>query len=272
MEPNCLLVRYGESFLKGKNRSTFIKKLIQNISAITGQKQARHFQGRIALAYFSHHHVIRRVFGLTSYSPAVRVDKDMEQIQNSAVTLLQNHKGTFKIETRRSDKAFPLTSPEINRAIGIHIEAQLPLEFSFSASEITLHIEINQEGVYLFTEIIPCFGGFPTGVAGKVHLLVEHEADLLAGLLMMKRGCTVIPVCVSNSVDTSLLQKFSPTKIKSVVMDKSEPYSSLQKNGAVLVSGETFETKKNYLGIVFKPLIAYAGDQIKAQIQEYRCS
>lgn len=260
MEPNCIIVRYGESFLKGKNRGLFEQKLVTNISALTGHKGIHRLQGRLIAPYFNNHQTLQRVFGLTSYSPAVKVEKRMESIQSFALQLLNNGRRTFRIETRRSDKTFPLASPEINKLVGIFIEAHSSLEFSFRAPDTTLFIEINQDGAYLFTETVPCFGGLPTGVGGKVHLLLEHQTDLLAGILMMKRGCTLIPVCVGKEMDTSLLQKFSPQNIKK---STSIPF------GAVAVSGETFESRRKHPGLVFKPLIAYTQEQIDNEFRKY---
>src|SRR3989344_8605194 len=184
---DTLMLRYGEIFLKGKNKGIFEHKLAENIAKITKSSgfpglKVINSRGRLLLPYFAGHSCLRRVFGLVSYSPAVRVEKKIEKIQQKAVELLRGKKGTFRISTKRSDKSFPVPSPEFNRLVGEQVEKHTQLRFSSSAPEITLVIEINQEGAYLFFENIVCGGGLPTGVEGRVLLLVEDEASLLAGV------------------------------------------------------------------------------------------
>ena len=177
MAYDTILLRYGEIFLKGKNKGTFEQKLIENIREMVYREtkvvpKVQKSQGRMLVPYFSGHRVLQRVFGLTSYSPAVRVEKITEAIQHKAVELLRGKTGTFRISTKRSDKSFPVPSPEFNRLIGEQVEEYTKLRFSSAAPEITLVIEINQEGAYLFFESIACAGGLPAGVEGKVLLLV----------------------------------------------------------------------------------------------------
>jgi len=277
MDYDTILLRYGEIFLKGKNKDVFERKLVENvrkmaIKASVSQPKVTKSQGRLLLEYFPEHLVLRRVFGLTSYSPAVRVEKNTEEIQKKAVELLFNKKGTFRITTKRSDKSFPITSPEFNRVVGAYIEQKMPLEFSSAAPDITLEIEINQEGAYLFFETIICGGGLPTGVEGKVLLLVENEVDLLAGLLFMKRGCSVFPVAFTEK-DISLLQAFSPVELKLHMIKDFKELEGLavKKEISILVTGEVLgeETKYKTNLTVMKPLVAYSKKQIKEQLMGY---
>ncbi|HIJ11713.1 TPA: hypothetical protein HA278_06655 [Candidatus Woesearchaeota archaeon] len=252
-----ILLRYGEIFLKGKNKPYFVKKLLSNIHAITGKK-AQDVRSRFVMPYFDNHIDLKRVFGLTSYSLSVRVEKDIDLIVKQAALLAGS--GSFKIATKRSDKSFPITSPDMNVQVGQYVESHSDATFSFDTPDVIIHIEINQEGAYLFTDKVPCFGGLPTGVEGKVELLVENQASLLAGLLFMKRGCTVIPV-MKNDVDISVLEKYSPGQL--VKKEKEE--------GNLLVSGQTFETLSEYdeEGTVFRPLIAYSDERIKRELERY---
>src|SRR3989338_1027783 len=173
MEYTHLLVRYGELFLKGKNRGIFERKLWGNIKAITGVNVSIKTQGRAILPYFEGHGSLKRVFGLSSYSPAVRVEQDVEMIKEAVIKILSGKEGTFRVITNRADKRFHIKSPELNVLIGRYIEAKTSLRFSLYDATIKVGVEINQNGVFLFTETIPCFGGLPTGVEGKVILLLE---------------------------------------------------------------------------------------------------
>ncbi|MDP3697982.1 MAG: THUMP domain-containing protein [Nanoarchaeota archaeon] len=278
MTYDTILLRYGEIFLKGKNRGTFEQKLVENIREIVSREaksvpKVKKSQGRLLMPYFSDHRVLQRIFGLTSYSPAVRVEKITEEIQHKAVELLQEKKGTFKVATKRSDKSFPITSPEFNRSVGGYIEDKTALRFSLTDPDIVLEIEINQEGAYLFFESITCAGGLPAGVEGKVLLLVEDEAGLLAGLLFLKRGCSVFPVAFAE-MDISLLQAFSPVELKLHQVKNVQELEELatQKEISILVTGQTFGDKaKGKTNLtVMKPLIAYSKKQIEEQLNRYK--
>ena len=269
------LLRYGEIFLKGKNKDFFERKLVDNIRKIAlsrGNPKTKIIksQGRLLTGYFKEHSALRRVFGLTSYSPAVRVEKNTEDIQSKAVKLLKEKKGTFRIATKRSDKSFPITSPEFNKLVGEHVERKTDLHFSYGEPDITLEIEINQEGAYLFIETIPCFGGLPAGVEGNVLLLIENDASILAGLLFMKRGCNIFPVAFGDK-DISLLQKFSPVSLQlGKVRNFQEIEEIAPKNKVTaLVSGQVLKNYKNHpLNLlVMRPLIAYSEEKIKEQLR-----
>ncbi len=272
MSREYILLRYGEIFLKGHNQSFFENKLIENLRQIAGVPKVKKVRGRLIIDYFSGHHKLRQVFGLVSYSPAIKVESEMEKIQQKAVQLLQGKEGTFKIEPKRSDKRFPLTSPEINIALGKYIEAHTSLTFDGVNPQHLLGVEINQDGAYLFTEIVYCFGGLPTGVEGRVGLLMENEASVLAGLLMMKRGCYVVPIGLKER-DVSLLQKFSPIKITlKIVKNFIELERFVRENKLlILVSGQNFEKYEKYDTslTVLRPLIAYNSGQVEEELREF---
>ena len=275
MTYDTILLRYGEIFLKGKNKDFFERKLVDNIRKIAlsgGNSKTKIIktQGRLLGDYFKEHSALRKVFGLVSYSPAVRVEKSTEEIQSKAVELLKEKKGTFRIATKRSDKSFPITSPEFNRLVGEHVERKTDLRFSYGEPDITLEIEINQEGAYLFVETIPCFGGLPAGVEGNILLLVENDASILAGLLFMKRGCNIFPVAFGDK-DLSLLQKFSPVPLQLGKVRTFQEIEEMTKENkiTVLVSGQILKNYKSYPlnFLVMRPLIAYSEEKIKEQLR-----
>ena len=264
MDYSHLLLRYGEIFLKGKNRGTFEMKLINNIKKIIGI-DVNHIRSRLIVNYFPEHQKLKNIFGLVSYSPAVRAEKDVEEIKKVALELLKKQKSSFKVETKRSDKNFPIKSPDLNVIIGKYIEENSKMKFQFKNPEVILRIEINQDGVYVFTEVVPCFGGLPTGVEGKVILLIENKASLLAGLMFMKRGCNIFPIAFKKQ-DISLLRKFSPKELELEIVKDLSKF-----NNETLVVGDNFETKKNYpIDLVFMPLIAYSNEQIKKELKKLK--
>ena len=109
MDYNSILLRYGEIFLKGKNRSMFERKLILNIEHIAKVK-VKHLRSRLVVDYFANHIILKKIFGLVSYSPALKIETNVEEIKKWSLKLLKGKKGVFKIKTKRSDKRFPIKS------------------------------------------------------------------------------------------------------------------------------------------------------------------
>ena len=270
-----ILLRYGEIFLKGQNYLVFERKLVENIKRITAIREIKIIRGRMILRYFSEHNLLKRVFGLVSYSPAIKVEKDFEIIKQKALDLVKDWKGTFKIEPKRSDKSFPLTSPEINIALGKFIEKNTKLKFDGLNPDHLIGLEINQDGAYLFTSVISCFGGIPTGSEGRVALLLEDEASYLAGLLFMKRGCLIYPFAFKDQ-DLLLLQQFSPVSLKlHLVKDFKaiENFCSAERLN-VLVSGQNYDRLKEYKTslLMLRPLIAFKDEEIEGMLKEFEGS
>ncbi|MBU0470242.1 MAG: hypothetical protein KKA62_01275 [Nanoarchaeota archaeon] len=272
MKYTHFLLRVGEIFLKGKNRALFEKKVVTNVKKITG-KELKKLRFRLILDYFEGENRLKNVFGLTSYSPAVKVEQNLEEIKKQALELMKGKEGSFRIETKRADKTFSLKSPEINAEVGAFIENNSNLVFDLIHFDHKLNIEINREGAYLFLDTVKCFGGLPVGVSESVVLLIDKEESILAGLLFMKRGCHVFPVSFSEQ-DISLLQKFSPIKLNlKIVQDLSEIEKYGQEKGIkVMAVGDTFENLNNYSSemVVMKPLIGYDEKKIKEELERFR--
>ncbi len=269
---SSLLLRGGEIFLKGKNYPFFEKKLITNIRGVTGRKEVKALRGRFILPFFPEHHLLKRIFGLTSYSPALRVAKNVEEIKKNVLVLLAGKVGTFKIEPKRSDKSFPLTSPEINIQLGKFVEEHTSLRFDGLNYDHLVGVEINQDGAYLFLEIIPCFGGLPTGAEGNVLLFIDSKESVLAGLLMMKRGVNIFPIALTKA-NLSLLQKFSPVPLSlKVISNVSEiDQYALDRRLDILVLGDTFGRRsmiKTSL-TVLSPLMALDEEKIEELLKKY---
>jgi thiamine biosynthesis protein ThiI len=207
-----VLLRYGEIALKGKNRVYFFRKLRRNVrkclkaNRIHGdvwQKGQRIYletdQVEEAIA------AVQRVFGIVSLSPVRVTPADMDAITEESLALAR-HIGldstrTFKVRVRRSDKSFPLISPEIERRVGETIAEATGARADLSkAAEVTVGIEIQPGRALIFGERIPGPGGLPLGSQGRVVSLISSGIDSpVASWLMMKRGCGVIPVHFSTS-------------------------------------------------------------------------
>lgn len=199
-----IMARCGELMLKGLNRSYFESKLTENIkSAISGLGSARVIQshGRIYIEPISNDFkfdnalkAVSRVFGIVSLSPVYKIQTDYDAIMQGSVILagdiVRKHGyTTFKVETNRANKKFPLKTPEINSGIGAAILKNVDgLSVDVHNPSFTVHIEI-RESTYIYSEIILAPGGLPVGTNGKGMLLLSGGIDSpVAGWMMSKRG------------------------------------------------------------------------------------
>ncbi|MFZ5966178.1 MAG: tRNA uracil 4-sulfurtransferase ThiI [Bacillota bacterium] len=200
-----LIVRYGEIALKGLNKSYFIDKLVQRIKTSIkplGSPPVKVGNGLIFVDMegFDEEAIIenvRKVFGIVSVSPAYECNADMEDIYAHAVKhtlerIDEDQIKTFKVESRRGDKKFPLTSPEICRLVGGHVLSHVTdLSVDVHHPQLTLYIDI-REKAYVYSEKIPGFGGLPLGTNGKSLLLLSGGIDSpVAGWMLAKRGVEI---------------------------------------------------------------------------------
>lgn len=202
-----ILVRYGEIILKGLNRPVFEDKLIGNIrSSILKSGNARIFksQGRIYIEPQVEDYdfdfvlqKITRIFGVVSVSPVWKIDTDYDQIKATALQVAsdlvsQHGYKTFKLETKRGNKKFPMQSPEISADVGGHILENIPgLTVDVKNPDFIIHLEV-RESSYVYSDIIKAHGGMPMGSNGKATLLLSGGIDSpVAGWMMGKRGVEI---------------------------------------------------------------------------------
>lgn len=204
MKYDYILVRYGEIALKGKNRYRFEDRLLQNIRNVLRDlekvKASKSF-GRIfvQLNGESADEVInrlRKVFGLISFSPVRKTSLDLEEIKNVSLELIQqmNPKpSTFKVETKRPNKQFPLKSPEVTYEVGAHILINTEnIKVDVHNPDVVVKVEIREEGAYIFSNVIYGIGGMPAESSGKALLLLSGGIDSpVAAWYAMKRGLLV---------------------------------------------------------------------------------
>lgn len=196
-----ILVRYGEIILKGLNRPVFEQKLIKNIKTVLRNERYRIWrsQARIYIEPFEDEVLdtprliekLLKVFGIVSVSSAFKVESSMDAIYQAAEKCIQRMHGlkTFKVETKRGDKSFPLTSPEISRDVGAHILSKFNhLTVNVNSPDTVVNVEV-REYSYVYSEVIQAYGGMPTGTNGKAMLLVSGGIDSpVAGWMLAKRG------------------------------------------------------------------------------------
>ncbi|WP_213423536.1 tRNA uracil 4-sulfurtransferase ThiI [Bhargavaea massiliensis] len=197
-----IMIRYGELSLKGKNRNVFIRKLRDNIRRImkdlpTVKVKSEH--DRMYLFAEEGQEIeealkrLSDVFGIQSFSPAVRCKADLDTIKETAeriLSVMETEGKTFKVEVRRADKTFPLKTIELQQELGGHLLPLFPdLVVKMKNPEIRLLVDIREDGAYLSTKTIQGAGGLPAGSNGHALLMLSGGIDSpVAGYLMMKRG------------------------------------------------------------------------------------
>lgn len=194
-----LLLKFGELFLKGRNRREFLKLLRYNIEQKLKGLTYKLFetQGRLVVSNFSADiedeliSRLQKVFGLIGVASAVEIDTVMEDIEKYVGGFdIENYK-TFKIEAKRADKTFPMTSMEIERHLGgVVLDKNPNLKVDLYNPELVINVEIRVNNkTYIYSNLYPCANGLPLGSAGKGLLLLSGGIDSpVAGYLMSKRG------------------------------------------------------------------------------------
>ena len=196
-----LLVKYGEIILKGLNRPIFEDLLVRNIRAAL-----RGFEPEITKAQATTYirlpdesnldaamERLRKVFGIVSITRAYVLPKEMEAIQQGTAECLSEVLGaakTFKVEAKRSDKKFPLKSPEICREVGGYLCAKFPnLAVDVKSPEKTVMVEVRDTNTYVYCDKVKGPGGMPVGTNSKAVLLLSGGIDSpVAGYMAAKRG------------------------------------------------------------------------------------
>lgn len=201
MDYDRILIRYGEISTKGRNRKQFVEKLRGSIkSALSAYPNIKiqadrdrmfiKLNGENSEGMFA---VLRKVFGIQSFSPVIKVEKNPDKMKMAALDLVQQlyQEGqTFKITGKRADKTFELHTDEINREFGGHLLKNIPgLKVDVRNPDINLQIEVREEAAYLSCETFAGAGGLPVGSSGKAMLMLSGGIDSpVAGYLSMKRG------------------------------------------------------------------------------------
>ena len=213
-----ILIKNGELALKGLNRRTFEDMLVKNLrrrlesvgkfkftiaqSTIVAEPENETIDLDEAVERIS------KVFGIAGFSRAAAVEKDMEVILKSAEEYLAPQLLTvrsFKVEAKRSDKKFPLQSPEICRETGGYLLRKFPhLEVDVHNPDMVVTVEVRDGYAYIHGKQIKGAGGMPTGSAGKAALLISGGIDSpVAGYMMAKRGLELMAVHFASPPYTS---------------------------------------------------------------------
>ena len=196
-----IIIRYAELYLKGKNRGFFERAFATNIErALKGIRHELHrYSGRYLVEGFEEEATdfivsrLKKVFGIHSMSVAFETAADMNDIFEAA-KLVSRPTGSFKVESHRADKKFPLTSIEISREIGGRLLSYFKtLTVDVHNPSFYVYIDVRENGTALvFGSFFDGADGMPVGTAGKGLLLISGGIDSpVAGHMMAKRGMKV---------------------------------------------------------------------------------
>ena len=196
-------VHYAEVGLKGKNRIFFEKRLVSNIKIAlrgTGYAEVERLHDRILVRLEKNADIpkikkrLQQVMGIAYFELACTTERDMTAIKETAVQQIQGRTfESLKVETRRTDKTFPLTSPQISAEVGGHLIEKTGVRADMHTPDLVCWIKITQKNAYISTEKIPGVGGLPVGVSGKVLVMLSGGIDSpVAAWQMIKRGAKAV--------------------------------------------------------------------------------
>jgi tRNA uracil 4-sulfurtransferase len=195
-----IVLRVGEIFLKGGNRRLFYRQFLKNARRLVADLDGVTVESAYLRAVVHHPPELRRaclerlerLFGLVSMSPAAPVACDLDAITAAAarpVAALPED-ATFKIESKRRDKRFPMTSQDVSREVGGRVALATGRRARMREPDLTVRIEIDSDRAFVFSEVIGGPGGLPVGSGGNVALLLSGGIDSpVAGWSAMRRGC-----------------------------------------------------------------------------------
>ena len=192
---SCVLLKFGELALKGRNRSRFVAQLRRNLRrALPDGHDLRQRAGALAIAGPGDPHELleraRDVIGVSVLHPAVAVEKSPDAAARIAVELLRDSTAeTFAIRARRRDKRFPLSSRELATIAGQAVVDSLGLRVNLGSPDAEVHLEVDEDEIFAYTEKVRGRGGLPVGISGNALVLLSGGIDSpVAAYRAMRRG------------------------------------------------------------------------------------
>ena len=225
-----IMIKYGELTTKGDNRGTFIKLLAENIKNamndyklnITYDFSRMFIESNIIDDSFINR--LQNVFGIHSFVVCKKIPSlELEDIKNEALVLMQEENfKTFKVETKRSNKNYPISSMEVSAKVGGYILKNMDVKVDVHNPDIILNIEIRREETFIYTKEIIAKGGYPVGVQGKGLLMISGGIDSpVAGYLSLKRGISLECLYFEAIPHTSLEAREKVKKLLNVLNEYS---------------------------------------------------
>ena len=219
-----ILIKYGELTTKKGNRRTFIKLLKNNISKILKDFDfnIRDMYDRMYIESKNIDEIANKltnVFGIHSIVICYKVNTNIEDINNLVIEVVGKEKfTTFKVETKRSYKEFPIQSMEFSRKLGALILKNFDCKVDVHNPELLIHIEIHKDYTYIYTNEIKGLGGYPVGIQGKGLLMLSGGIDSpVAGYLALKRGVDLECLYFESPPHTSIEAKNKVLELANII-------------------------------------------------------
>ena len=221
-----IFIKYGELSTKKDNRKMFIKLLLKNVRRkLEGLEiEINYTTARMYIKTTSKDidevvNRLKEVFGIRSIVICDRINNNKEEIENKIKEIIQTLSfKTFKVETIRSDKSFPISSLEFSRMMGAVVLKNKECKVDVHNPDLILNIEIRSEGTYIYTKEELGLGGYPVGVQGKGLLMLSGGIDSpVAGYLALKRGVDLECLYFESPPHTSLEAKNKVVKLASII-------------------------------------------------------
>lgn len=253
---DMILIRYGEMTLKKKNYKQFLNSVNEHIKNKCKKfKNLRFFNTDYRFYIFLNGEnsdevitILNTIAGLHSYSLCKKVQfKDtstiMQDIANDSIELIEKERPkkefTFKVETNRGNKSFPMTSIEISQNVAKLVLPKVEgMTVNVHNPDLTLHIDFRNEGVYIYTNEIKGLGGYPSGIAGKGLVMMSGGIDSpVASFLAMKKGIKISAIHYASPPYTSdmalqkvfdLLEQLSIYQMPSEIDIYVVPFTNIQ--------------------------------------------
>jgi thiamine biosynthesis protein ThiI len=238
MMNDMILLKQGEIFLKGLNKKYFEQKLVSNIRKRLkplGEFDVTCLQSTLYVeprgdgcdmdAAFE---VLRKVFGVAALSRAAACEKDADAIFARARDYLSasmTRAKSFKVETKRSDKRFPMTSIQLSQYVGGLLADAFPqTAVDMHAPELTVHLEVRDRAAYVHAEPTPGAGGMPVGSNGRAVTLLSGGIDSpVSSYMIARRGVKLVPVHFFSFPYTSEAAKEKVIELARILTDWCGP-------------------------------------------------
>lgn len=225
-----IMIKYGELTTKKANRKTFINILNNNILKVLHGYSVNIKKDRVRMYIECDENDIteiteklQKIFGLHSIVICHKVNTNIDEISAKVLELLKNTKfKTFKINTKRADKKFPIPSMEFNNKMGGVVLKNTDLKVDVHTPDVLVNIEIRHEGTFIYTNEIQGIGGYPVGIQGKGLLMLSGGIDSpVAGYLSLKRGVDLECLYFESPPHTSIEAKNKVIRLASIIDEYS---------------------------------------------------
>ena len=224
-----ILIKYGELTTKKANRKFFINMLEKNIRKILCDETIEIKKDRVRMYINTDKDEekivskLRKVFGIHGIVICYKVDNNIESMQKLILEILKDIDfKTFKVNSRRADKNFPIHTMELNNLFGAFILQNIDCKVDVHNPELIVNIEIRPEGTFIYTNEFSGSGGYPVGIQGKGLLMLSGGIDSpVAGYLALKRGVDVECLYFESPPHTSVEAKNKVFKLASILNEYS---------------------------------------------------